>query len=265
MSNTQELTTLNTFDFFNLPRELRDLIYHHLFLSTPHIIQCFGIERMYLSLVYRPFFTPTDLTIPFYHPTRSSPTWLLTNKTLLYEARAQFMRHAEWYFDSGEVQIRNWSSMLRMNLRRVKRMQLYVSSLSHWETPAIYQGMNARNPLGRLADAMREEGLRFNIVRLVGHSHALHEKDWECRGQANNMVKNLMAVFHGIEVGKWEFGIRNLYGKNVWVLFDWVVGEGEDRLVVRETGEACIEGAKAGGEVVHTGEDEYRGEGLTVD
>jgi hypothetical protein len=113
---------------------------------------------------------------------------------------------------------------------------------------------------------MRAENLRFDTMRVVGHSYVLQQGDWECGGQAENMARNLMAVFHGVEVRSWEFGITQPdKGNHAWVLFDWVGRNGEERLVVREKGKESMEKAKVGMGVVGAEVDEFRGEKWSVD
>jgi hypothetical protein len=265
ISRKQDLTPRTPFPFFRLSRELRDTIYHHLCLSTPYITQRFGTQRIYLTLFYHPRSLPTILNVPVASPSRQPPTWLLANKTILNEGRAQFMRHAAWYYYGLLLQWHDWTRILNIDLERVTHMQMYVENLANWETPARQQGTDDRERMQRVAGVMRSEKLRFESVRLVGHSYVLQQGEWTCGGQAENMVRNLMAVFCGVEVGRWEFGIREPYNKEVWVLFDWVGGDGEERLVVREKGEESVEEAKARLGAVSVDVNECRGEKWSVD
>jgi hypothetical protein len=79
-------------EFFDLPRELRDFVYHYLWEDHPDITTPYSNRRTELRYdqSINKCHTKTYLhNNPF-------PPWLLASKAFLYEATAAFNERAEW-------------------------------------------------------------------------------------------------------------------------------------------------------------------------
>jgi hypothetical protein len=232
---------------FILPRELRDRIYHHIFLTTRYIYQPFpspsskpnfceyGSTHDILHLRYR---LPTAIanSNPDNRPCEPypmpKPDWLLTCKSLFSEGIAQFVRNAEWYSSSGLTVARrdvNWTFNLSLDTSKINRVEFYVQNLAHYEEPGWWQGTDTRATMTRYADAMRKVDRTWSVLRFVGHSYRFRSSNLYCDDQAANMMRNVVRIFKGLKVQKWEFGIKSPGCNPYWVLFGWVVDEGKEQ------------------------------------
>ncbi|KAF1973938.1 hypothetical protein BU23DRAFT_127177 [Bimuria novae-zelandiae CBS 107.79] len=82
--------------FFSLPREIRDIIYHNVFLSTRYLPAHFPPHNPHcaLQLFYK---IPTNTLRDDLAQAFPSTAWFLSNKQMTVEALQQFFLHAVWY------------------------------------------------------------------------------------------------------------------------------------------------------------------------
>ena len=73
----------------DLPRELRDLVYSHLWWATPHIRPSF---RSYRWPIFKVYYGDTNTE----SPCRYLPRWLLLSKGVCQEGIEDLQRHPVW-------------------------------------------------------------------------------------------------------------------------------------------------------------------------
>ena len=83
----------HTTDFFDLPRELRDLVYHFLWYDYPDIATSYRDKQSRVR--YRPTTSPSAKQ-RIHRKRTGLPAWLFINKAFLEEAIATFNARAEW-------------------------------------------------------------------------------------------------------------------------------------------------------------------------
>jgi hypothetical protein len=97
--DTEAAITQNI-SFFDLPREIRDQIYHHYWTANPkHVALRTPSHPFTVRLNYakRP-----EITREFYVETQRPLTWLLANKQLQHEALEHYITRAEWSIAIGK-------------------------------------------------------------------------------------------------------------------------------------------------------------------
>jgi hypothetical protein len=99
-----------TFDFFALPRQLRDMVYHYLWESAPRVAAYHYATNSGILAHYDGFILDEDHLDTWEKLQRTSrpdyswrpnqndglPSWLRSNKSILKEGMAQFTRYAHW-------------------------------------------------------------------------------------------------------------------------------------------------------------------------
>ncbi|KAF2475913.1 uncharacterized protein BDR25DRAFT_300813 [Lindgomyces ingoldianus] len=207
MSQTPEAVI---FPPFPLPRELRNLIYTHLFTSAPYLPGSFFGLPFNLHYGYRCCPEPT------YWRHKVKQRWLLTSKSLMAEALEEYKRGAEWvYWGPGMDKLlgdgkRSYnlsglsitipgtnpspfpiSAVTKMppnmsegpaeTVVRVRRFSLYIGNLARWETPYRREGVDGREVLEIIAKTLRRGSekspnrlIEVNTIRLQGHSYLLN-------------------------------------------------------------------------------------------
>lgn len=115
LSSFQATTPSSTF-LLQLPREIRDLIYDHLFAGAR--FQYFETE-LSVDLFYGPYTSD-------YHVSHIAPQWLGTCKTLLVEGLEQFYREARCVgvFGSDKKRLSALSPNRLLSLTRITRVDL---------------------------------------------------------------------------------------------------------------------------------------------
>ncbi|KAH3914169.1 elastin [Parastagonospora nodorum] len=223
--------------FFTLPRELRDQIYHFLLLSTRRTFQSFPLNSTsgtqlskwdVLQLQYRlpaDFANTNPRNLPF-SQSNSAPDWLFSCKAMMHEGVIQFSRNAEWLFD-GHRSISDWTLQLPIDTSRTTRIEFKVQNLANYEEPRWGQGTDTYAELAQYAQRMRKVDIKWTTIRFVGHSYRFGPTNVYCNNQANNMMRNLVTIFDGIDAQRWEFGIQDPEPFRYWVLFEWVVEEAQ--------------------------------------
>ncbi|KAH7381495.1 hypothetical protein DE146DRAFT_760925 [Phaeosphaeria sp. MPI-PUGE-AT-0046c] len=248
-----------------LPRELRDQIYHFLFHETPYLIQRFSPydpsnasspeERILppypllyasnlLYLRYRHRSNAQGPNGPCYPTDSTYPEWIRTCKMFMIEGIDVFQRNAEWYFPGcrphADLQAHWTNKLFRLDTTNVTAMQLYVNNLANFEEPFRHHGTNSRADLEYFARLVRKTGMRIKHLRFVGHSYNLRPGAETCKGQAQNMMRNLVNIFHSLGVQDCSFGIVQPHVVGLWVLYAWIIPPGRDdangylELVVRQ-------------------------------
>ncbi|ORX96168.1 hypothetical protein BCR34DRAFT_578844 [Clohesyomyces aquaticus] len=203
--------TITPFPFFSLPRELRNLIYTHLFTSTPYL------PGSFFSLPFSLYYGNRCCAEPYYWRYRVQPRWLVTSKTFMTEALEEYKREAEWiYWGPGMDHLlhggkpRNDFSGLAIRIPgmrrssfpisiatnnpprigeppiasvRIRRWSLHIGNLAWWETPSRSEGTDGREVLGiiantiqRASDKVPDRIIELGTLRLQGRStHLMHE------------------------------------------------------------------------------------------
>ncbi|KAF2034753.1 hypothetical protein EK21DRAFT_107881 [Setomelanomma holmii] len=125
--------------FYQLPRELRDVISHHLWELTPYIRgpcgcpydQCHQTQPVSLSFSV---VHGRAKELGHSHPPRTLPRWLLTDKRFLEEGLGQLRRNGRWelaYFGTHPLHTPKLDIFLRLALAQYVNMGsriLYPSS-----------------------------------------------------------------------------------------------------------------------------------------
>jgi hypothetical protein len=236
-----------TFPFFDLPCELRDNIYHHVWTSSGYLHGYFQGRLLQLHYMYARYVLPDNVT---HKVDWSDLEWLFTNKIIMHEALQQFSREAEWFmplgvFESGKLSILpsspDWTVNLPVDTSKLNRMTLCAANLSHFETPHRNEGHGYREELEKMAGKVREVGVRIERLRFMGHSY-LWERD-RCPDkpltdkQIPNMAKNLKEVFKSAAIGSWQMGLVSPRNSKSWFLLD-IEKDGSFEVLVDES-EVC--------------------------
>lgn len=216
--------------FFSLPRELRDKIYHHIFLLDPYLIGAFYKDQYYV---------PTHYTIRGGAVAGSAhistPTWLLASKTLMREALAQYTLHASWVHDvSLYMELDSYRShRLPLHAAAIKRLDLDAGFLPQWTVPSTCDSGDARSAVSWFVDMIKDVGRAFERVCV----HAYVEKfDYVALGLGDNSPVNIghafgqmRRMFEGVEVGEWVLEVQS--PARIWKM-DLVFGFALGQLVV---------------------------------
>jgi len=152
---------------------------------------------------------------------------------MLYEGTAQFLRHADWLWNGYHLHPVKWRHRGNLNTlidaRRITRMDLRVKNLDNYQTPEFTvldrsQGSDSRKKLCELAECMRSARLSMDKVRFTSYSDKLKgpPEGPHCGHQVENIMRNLMSVFSGVQAKRWEFGIMGKPHTRYWVLFEIV-------------------------------------------
>lgn len=218
-------------NFFILPRELRDDIYHHLLSPLSCMYYAYlppsnpPIVPLYFQLRYTS--ASTTSRKPHHEKATNKLTWLLSCKVVYHEGLAQYLRHAEWvwrrhYRHDAHAHIRPWNTHLAT--LNVTRIELQVCSLAHYGTPHRNEGTDTRDYLTRIAACMRATGVRIERLRFVGHSYYLKIWPREPRpeDQVGIIMANLRDMFTGVEISKFELDVVGRPTSNAC----WVKGPG---------------------------------------
>lgn len=233
---------------FKIPREMRNDIYHNLFLicgGITHAFPCPSIKSDDSGSTSYPADPLHRFEICYSLSTWTArtndlgygpqPKWLLACKATLHEGMAQFVHNAEWLWRGYYINAYTdavpsiWDTLL--DTRRITRMELHVANLGNYHTPNFSQsgsfGSDSRTRLARIADSMRSAQMSMGKIRLVGYSYSLNGKPEgpHCSHQVGNMMRNMMSIFKGVQVDKWELGIWGKPHDCYWVLFELVEGE----------------------------------------
>jgi hypothetical protein len=160
------------------------------------------------------------------------PEWLRICQMFMTEGLEIFMLNAEWYFNGYSMNHRDlehWSNTsFQLDTSKVTIMHLYVEDLANFEIPYRYKRRDTRLEQECLANLMRKTNMRVKEMRFVGYSYRLHPGNESCGGQVDNMMRNLVGIFHSIGVSKWEFGVvQPQKSVGLWLLYDWVVESGK--------------------------------------
>ncbi|KAF2825095.1 hypothetical protein CC86DRAFT_39056 [Ophiobolus disseminans] len=247
-----------------LPREMRDEIYHNLLLIdccmyhalAPQFLQF--VPQAPLPSTTGPEDCPevfTDCQLRYSmrkpavrgsscnydHDSGHNFTWLLTCKATFHEGLAQFIRRAEWIWRGAHVVTSrtidgSWTKLFDTSF--ITRFELDVSNLANYsnhKSVCYRSGRDSRADLSNLADRLCAARLsNIESIRFVGYSDWLegHPNDPHCGNQVGVMMQNLVSVFTGVHVKRWELGVyhdrprckQTFY----WVLFEWVHNSKDD-------------------------------------
>ncbi|KAF2877548.1 hypothetical protein BDV95DRAFT_601929 [Massariosphaeria phaeospora] len=197
--------------FFDLPREIRDSIYHHYWRTYPCIRTSF--HGMLTDLRYEGYHSMTISRKRFGYPERMQgpyPTWLLANKVLFSEALSQFSRKAEWFWDGYTMQEMEIERKALMKTPTIRDITLYVGNVMYLDEYAAtrfssYQE-KVKDACQEYAKAMQLHG-SFKRLRLSSHSYDISLTD-DGAG-FKEIVTFLTNFFRDVTIDKIEWEVHN--------------------------------------------------------
>lgn len=233
----------------SLPGELRDVIYHHLFLSgyvTKALFPTTSASNGLLAttkntslgglpVAYCNAFMPVKVRyrLPLeYENTHSidlpwqytDPTWLLACRTIHHEGMAHLCRNAEWLFDLDEpalplLDYSPWLLTLANPTLRTINLEIRIM--------AEDISANDLERLRSLSDAIRQSGIVYEKVRIVALTtqYLNYMPDWihnwgSSKGGA--VFDKLAKAMHGLDVRQWQLGAESYHSSRMsWTLYEW--------------------------------------------
>lgn len=242
-----EFSASNASRFLALPRELRDLVHHHLFQSG-YVLKAHCCCPQSTSSVPTSPKPPPGLPLKAYYrttlrtsthnasPLNSSweytdPTWLLTCKSIFYEARRQFARNAIWLVDEDDLARPTephapW--LLSFPHQAVHPINLELR-MDAWEV--VHTRLESSNSLFY---ALRHHDFPIERVRIVtnrnkrlGETFSLGDMENSCGYYCGEIMKH----FREFGVQKWHLAVdMNHEDQRAWILYEWT-GSHEDRVL----------------------------------
>ncbi|KAL1610637.1 hypothetical protein SLS60_002307 [Paraconiothyrium brasiliense] len=223
--------------FFTLPREIRNEIYHHLFINNPYL-SCNFYSGLHLITRYSTYCCPLQPICDTYNLIpRPEPIWLLTSKTLMREALAQYSLHASSIYDESSSQGDGSACLYKLPLDRskIRRLEITVSLLSGWHVPRTSSSQDPRQEVRVIAEASREAGISFESVRLQGFisEYEMERLDaaYKAPGQVARIFEDMRMIFEGVEVREWFLEVSTLETWKTEVVFARV---GEEVAIVED-------------------------------
>jgi hypothetical protein len=212
--------------FFLLARELRDEIYHHVWMSSPHLHSTFhGVE-------FQLYYNCTPSTLPYRTGNncskrpKSDLRWLFTNKTIMREALEQFDRGGvEWLMSSRNPRRTIPCHIIPLPTEMTKRVKLlvYVPRLEVFERPSCrgiefyqLQRMHIAN-IAAQVQAARISVERLRFVACGSPSRIFRESRLEERIQGIGRL--LRELFEKVKVQRWQLGVEGNKPKT-WTVMD---------------------------------------------
>lgn len=204
---------------FNLPRELRNGIYHHIFTADPYLRVTIpgGIDGCDVYTHYG----RRCCKIAFPDSFVTSPTWLLTCKTLMNEALEQYSLHASWVYDiDHDFRARSppdWrSGKLPLDQTKFRCMDVDVQHVLDWTNPGMTPSEDPRSFVWILTQYLQEGKTYPETVRFQGYTHQV-----ELLGTEENPLdryvqafKEMRDHFEGLRVQNWFLEIASMH--NMW-------------------------------------------------
>ncbi|KAJ4349551.1 uncharacterized protein N0V89_008167 [Didymosphaeria variabile] len=196
--------------FFTFPREIRNEIYHHLFIYDPYL-SCDFYEGLHLVTRYS---THCCALQPVYDTygviSKSEPTWLLTSKTFMREALEQYSLHASWIHNDPSSYGHACLYKLPLDKSRIRRLEINLGLWPQWSLPQTSYSEDLRPDLRQnlrvIAEASRAAGISFESVRFQGYTEGEMEDlsaASKAQGQVARIFEGLRAMFDGVEVDEW--------------------------------------------------------------
>jgi hypothetical protein len=229
--------------FFTTPREIRNEIYHHLFTSDPYLI-CDFYDGFSLTTHY----STRCCAIQSTYDHISTPTWLLTSKTLMREALEQYSVRASWVYDSSPNRGKPRSHSLPLDRTKIRKLEMSVEFVPQWSVLQTSFSEDPRHGVWIFVETCKEAGLAFERVRLQGYAP---EREVQLLGLGSEspydvarIFRDMREMFEGVEVGEWTLEVATT--SRMWeteLVFALVKGEvaivGDERgksVRMRETG-----------------------------
>ncbi|KAK7187293.1 hypothetical protein DPSP01_011298 [Paraphaeosphaeria sporulosa] len=193
--------------FFRIPLEIREQIYHHVFLYSRCMHAAFPTQPR-SSTASQPHLN--DITLRYRLPDPNCREqryasgyehlqidWIMSCKAIFSEALEQFTRNAEWVVCGIEGVIcrsckhcssegrrtsaikRHWTTRIPVNSARIRKMEVNVDNLTNFETPKRYEhwdeydGIDTTEQLKALSEVMRAAHMQLDTLRFVGNSYQL--------------------------------------------------------------------------------------------
>jgi hypothetical protein len=209
--------------FFDLPRELRDLVYHHLWrLLKPCICQGFPESELVLQLRYEGHYdiSSTHGEREDWPGTSSRfPIAIIASKQFLYEALEQYLRKAEWYFYGSNFYSHNLPKMsylapLDITCKMPQRLTVDAGNLSAVEEPRPTRpiGLFGKKDIEKTAEVLRkwqmgDSKYRIQCLRVFGHTYGMPSSLVGPWVQAPHVARNLWKFFEGIDIPRFQVDV----------------------------------------------------------
>jgi hypothetical protein len=193
---------------FTIPREIRNEIYHHLFTSDPYLMCKF----------------PDGSDHPTHYSTRccavaytcdhiSTPTWLLTNKTVMREALEKYAVHASWVYDSSPNNGKPRSHRLPLDRAKIRKLELSVDFVPRWTRPTTLNSEDMGLRLLFFVETIKEAELVFERVRFQGYAPEENLRMLSLGSKSPydvaRIVQDMREMFEGVEVGEWTLEVAS--------------------------------------------------------
>ena len=185
---------------FSLPLEVRNQIYHHIFTAEPYLAAEFNREEyMYTHYSTRccGINEPNELL--------SKPIWLLTCRTLMHEALAQYSLHASWVM-AYYFEFKGWRShKLPLDKSKIRTLEVHVGFLLEWTVSCRAPSEDPRHPVEVLTWEIEEAGVTFDRIRFQGYHREVEKMDTEeyPASQTAQVFKEMRDMFQGLGVQEW--------------------------------------------------------------
>lgn len=183
-------------DFFDLPRELRDMVYHRLWQHSPYLDIDFDPYRLVFGPHddYQDFRVLYDPSATYLWPAKwgsarsGLPLWLLTNKAFLNEGVAQSRYGGRWIIDSfpysgktGKLGPRNDNFALELTYHDILQCEFNaLQTLTFAICSANFGNLDYTAAIQRAvciaAQALALEGLKMSGQQNRGHGSRLTYK-----------------------------------------------------------------------------------------
>jgi hypothetical protein len=163
-----------------LPREVRDIIWDHLWQAIQRIEQRY--KRNTYTVTYDMVGLPFDRKVP-----AQATAWLLTNKQIMDEGMFQLHQKLTWHFHDTRQRMKPYSYIFPLNIpSRAAAQHLYIhdwqsisySGYAAMPLPTIKTLVKRLIDTGRLTSAVKTlhitlcflAACRYHVLSTIGHS-----------------------------------------------------------------------------------------------
>ena len=232
-----------TIPFFELPREIRDLVYHRILRRVrPCIRVALPGSDIVLEYRYEGHYQIAKQMGPNEDSqgmSRGLPISFLCGRQFYIEALDQFASKAEWFCDGyfNRLNKRNgadfhhyeriWPAALLSDMAvKTKvpgRMTLYGGNLAHHENPPRNQGDWFKDTIDLVTETLRkqqETGALLQIERLRVVGHIYEDRNPKIFTNPGDVINNLWRLFEGIDFSSFEVEIHDRHGTKRVVLYN---------------------------------------------
>ncbi|KAH7397253.1 hypothetical protein BKA66DRAFT_453928 [Pyrenochaeta sp. MPI-SDFR-AT-0127] len=232
---------VQTIPFFDLPREIRDIIYDYYWRSNPGLrAVSTPYHRLLLQLRYEGQYTmligehgytnPKDIAETF-------PTWLRASKEVLNEALEQFARKAAWFWGDEYLMQRpdDWSSGI-FDTSKIRNMTIYIGHFGSVETPMKRQDgkcpIQYLRSFARAMAAHQSNGGGIQRLRISGHSSLMpYEGDFK---RSIKTAHRILDIFSAVDITTLELEMFNTSADRRRILYEVIGRDADAHMLVKE-------------------------------